>query len=531
MGHFTNPILPGCYPDPSACRVGDEYFLVTSTFEYFPALPIFRSTDLVNWEQLGHAIDRESQLDLSSVPSSGGLFAPTIRHHDGTFYIINTLVNGHGKQGNFIVTAQDAAGPWSDPVWLDDAPGIDPSLLFDDGRAWYCGTRLAEPGLWEGQTDVWLREFDLDTLQLTGPEFWLWRGALVGARWAEGPHIYRIDGRYYLLAAEGGTAREHAISIAVSDSVTGPYVGNPANPVLTHRNLGSAAPIANVGHAVLVDTPAGDWGAVLLATRIVDGTESLLGRETNLVPVTWEGGWPVFAPGIAQIEAVVSGPSPQTGDPIARDDFDSPALGFDWNLVRTTTDARYSLDARPGWLRLPLSGVSLSEVGTPAFVGRRLQHTRASVAALVDFAPAAPTDWAGLAIRQSEDAHLVLALACDGEGGRRIVAVRHEGGVDSILAEHPVPAGGVTLGIRVDGPDCTLEYSVGGETTTLATTSTRYLASEAAGGFIGVWVGMFATSKGTDSAAVAGQLDTSGNSSTNHADFDWFDYRDLAHSL
>ena len=203
---FHNPILPGFYPDPSICRVGEDYYLVNSTFEYFPGLPIFHSRDLVHWRQVGHVLTRPSQLDLDGIRPSGGLFAPTLRHHNGTFYVINTLIDGKTKQGNFIVTSTDVRGPWSEPYWLEDAPGIDPSLFFDDdGRAWYTGNRLLPDGAYSGHCEIWLQELDLTTMQLTGPRHSLWEGALKGAVWAEGPHLYKINGLYYLLIAEGGT--------------------------------------------------------------------------------------------------------------------------------------------------------------------------------------------------------------------------------------------------------------------------------------------------------------------------------------
>src|SRR5690349_14590841 len=186
MTTTSNPILPGCYPDPSVCRVGDTYWLVTSTFEYFPGLPVFRSTDLVTWEQVGHVIDRADQLDYQGVRYSQGLFAPTIRHHDGVFWVVCTMVGSPEgvPGGNFVVTATDPAGPWSDPVWLDE-DGIDPSLFFDDdGRVWVHGTRPAREPEWDAQTEVWLRELDRQTMRLTGPEHVLWKGAVLGAVWA-----------------------------------------------------------------------------------------------------------------------------------------------------------------------------------------------------------------------------------------------------------------------------------------------------------------------------------------------------------
>ncbi|HHE72603.1 MAG TPA: glycoside hydrolase family 43 protein, partial [Chloroflexi bacterium] len=283
---FRNPILSGFYPDPSICRVGDDYYLVNSSFEYFPGLPIFHSRDLVHWRQIGHVLDRPEQLNLDGVRPSGGLYAPTIRYHAGTFYVTNTLVDGPGPKGNFIVTATDPAGPWSEPVWLDDAPGIDPSLFFDeDGRVWYVGNRHAFEGHYPGHCEIWLQELDLENMTLVGERYLLWDGALKGAVYAEGPHLYRVNDHYYLMIAEGGTGHDHAVTIARSDSITGPYYPNPRNPILTHRHLGQDYPIVGTGHADLVETQYGEWWMVALAMRPYDGYFYNLGRETFLIPV------------------------------------------------------------------------------------------------------------------------------------------------------------------------------------------------------------------------------------------------------
>ncbi len=306
---FRNPIIPGFYPDPSICRVGENYWLVTSTFSYFPGVPVFHSRDLVNWEQVGHVLDRPSQLDLDGVQHSHGIFAPTIRFHEGRFYVITTLV---GKKGNFIVTATDPAGPWSEPHWLEDAPGIDPSLFFDeDGRVWVTGTANAPDGTYPGDNEIWMRELDPVAMQVTGSRYGLWRGAAKNAHYPEAPHLYRVGGWYYLLIAEGGTEYHHAVTIARSKSLFGPYVGNPANPILTHRHLGKSAPIWNAGHADLVQTPAGEWWMVCLASRPYGGHFRNLGRETFLAPVIWEDEWPVVSPGTGKLEARYAVPQTQ----------------------------------------------------------------------------------------------------------------------------------------------------------------------------------------------------------------------------
>ena len=328
---FRNPILPGFYPDPSICRVGEDYYLINSTFEYFPGLPIFHSRDLVHWRQIGHVLTRPSQLNLDGIRPSGGLYAPTLRCHQGTFYVINTMIDGKAERGNFIVTAPDITGPWSDPHWIDDAPGIDPSLLFDDdGRAWYVGNRHAPLAGHPDHCEIWLQELDLQTFQLLGEKIVLWDGALKMANWAEGPHIYKINGLYYLMIAEGGTAHEHSVTIARSAQITGPYEPNLRNPILTHRHLGLNFPIVGTGHADLVETQAGEWWLVCLAMRPYDGYFYNLGRETFLTPVQWEDGWPVVNPGVGHVELESPAPNlpehPWPGLP-ACDSFEEPDPG------------------------------------------------------------------------------------------------------------------------------------------------------------------------------------------------------------
>ncbi len=284
---FTNPIIPGFAPDPSIVRVDDDFYLINSTFEYFPGIPIYHSRDLVNWELIGHAIHEPEQADLARIKSSDGIHASTIRHNDGLFYVITTN-NVGGNMVNFIVTATDPKGPWSDPYVLEGAPGIDPSLLFDDdGRAWYVGNHMPPDPEFPGQAEIWLQELDLESMQLAGERHYLWRGCCQGV-WAEGPHIYKKDGYYYLLISEGGTAFEHAMSVAISKDITGPYANNPRNPVLTHRQLSYDYPISGVGHADLVELQDGRWYAVALGWRLVDGEHGILGRETFLLPVIWE---------------------------------------------------------------------------------------------------------------------------------------------------------------------------------------------------------------------------------------------------
>ncbi|WP_149202697.1 glycoside hydrolase family 43 protein [Actinotalea subterranea] len=511
MTAVRNPILPGCYPDPSICRVGDDFYLVTSTFEYLPGLPVFRSRDLATWEQIGHVVDRPGQLDYAGIASSGGLYAPTLRYHRGVFWVVCTLVDqaDPSRGGNFVMTATDPAGPWSDPTWLGVA-GIDPSLFFDDDdRAWVHGTRLVDEPEWHDQTEVWVRELDLETRQLVGPEHVLWSGAVRGAVWAEGPHLYKVDGTYYLLAAEGGTDFHHAVSVARASAVTGPYEGCRGNPVLTHRHLGRGADLVGVGHADLAQAPDGSWWAVLLGMRTYGGYHYPLGRETFLVPVTWEDGWPVFAPGEGRVPEVVD--VPFAGAPAPAPSGLVPPHDGRWTAVRGLP-SQVAAPRGDGW-DLPLRPSTLADVDVPAFLGLRQAHRQLVVRATVR-AALAPGEEVGLAIRQSERDHVRLTVRADDDGrtGRRVVATHVRGGVETVIGEAVLATPGergasddaVTLAVDVHDQDYRLVLDQPGSgPVTVAVADGRTLDSAAAGGFLGLWIGVVASSNGRPTTTVA----------------------------
>ncbi len=511
---FRNPILSGCYPDPSICRVDKDYYLVTSTFEYFPGLPIFHSRDLTHWHQIGYVLDRPSQLDLDGIRPSGGLYAPTIRHHNGTFYVINTLVDGKRRSGNFIVTATRPQGPWSEPHWLEDADGIDPSLFFDeDGICWYVGTRLNEKGYYTGHTEIYLRELDLENMKFVGEETVLWDGAVKGVVWAEAPHIYKVNGYYYLLVAEGGTAHHHSVTIARSKNITGPYEGNRGNPILTHRHLGLDYPIVGTGHADFVETQNGEWWAVLLAMRPYGGYFYNLGRETFLAPVCWEDGWPIISPGTGRVEFSYPVPNlpeqtwPQAFD---RDDFDSPALALHWNFLRTPRDEFYSLSERASHLRLRLRPQCLSEQTNPSFVGRRQQHIHFRTQCAVEFTPQSEHECAGLVLIQNSDFHLRFVITRAKEPVLRLIKRAY--GKEEILVEQPVKAAKLFLKVEAHGQAYSFYFASKPDEWQVVVEEVdgRILSTPVAGGFVGAHIAMYASSNGA--------------SSTNNADFDWFEY-------
>jgi alpha-N-arabinofuranosidase len=507
-GEYANPVLTGFYPDPSITRVGRDYYLVTSTFAYFPGLPIFHSTDLVNWRQIGNAISRADQLDFKKLGLSRGVFAPAIEHYAGTFYIANTCVD---CGGNFVITAKNPAGPWSDPVWLPELEGgIDPSLFFDaDGRAWILnnGPPVGEP-LYEGHRAIWIQQFDAAKLKTVGPRTLLVNGGVdirTKPIWIEGPHIYRKDGYYYLTAAEGGTAEGHSQVALRSRNVTGPYVPNPANPFLTQRDLprDRPNPITSAGHADLVQLPSGEWWATFLAVRPYEGDYYNTGRETFLMPVRSESGWPrITAPGEVIPYVLKRPPLTATGEPFSRrrtmvrEEFDR-VLGPEWIMMRNPRERWYAVTG--GTLRLQPRAVGLSDLGNPSFLARRQQHMFASASTSVRFRPAAGQK-AGITALQNDEYWFLLSLA-DRNGRPEVRLERRAGPADPadgvLLASAPIPRahrGPVQLRIRARGGAYDFDYAVRpGQWRALRRGEDgKLLSTKTAGGFVGTVFGLHA---------------------------------------
>ncbi|QCB94700.1 glycoside hydrolase family 43 protein [Cellulomonas shaoxiangyii] len=508
----TNPVLPGFHPDPSVCRVDHGtpdapdtwFYLVSSTFEYLPGLPVHRSRDLVHWELVGHVVT--DQLDYSRLGDSGGLYAPTIRHDGERFLVVCTHLGGpEGGTGNFVVNATDAAGPWSAPVWWPTSEGVDPSLLLDDdGRIWAHGARAAHEPQWAHQGEIWVREVDPATLELTGPETVVFTSALIGAVYTEGPHLYRRGGYVYLVAAEGGTGHHHAVVVARAESPTGPFEPSQDNPALTHRHLGPDAVVVNVGHADLVEAADGSWWALALASRLSDGID-LLGRETFLLPVDWVDDWPVLAPGVGTLV-------PEPGGPAGtRTGADSPRPHAAWVAVRRLPGAVAELDHAGARATLHAgAGMAASE---PAFVGRRLLSPAAVLTLeLPDDAltwAGAPGREVGLALRQSGTQWLTAGLRA-GADGPRLVVTRCVDGQADVVAEHRVHGAG-TVRVRVEGARADIGWQDGsdgsdvtdgsdGSDRTAVAAVTRvdvtHLSTAYAGWFVGVVLGPYALGDG-----------------------------------
>ena len=467
-GQFRNPILTGFQPDPTLCRVGDDYYLVTSSFSYLPGLPVHHSRDLVNWRLIGHAITRPGPLRYEGLGVSRGLFAPALSHHAGRFHIVCTMVGGGG---NFVITATDPAGPWSEPVFLP-FEGIDPSIFFDDedGSAWIVNNGAPEgPPRYDGHRAIWLQRFDPATLKMQGP-----RRVLVDAGadpstrpvWIEGPHLFRRDGWLYLSAAEGGTSVNHTQVIFRSRTLQGPFEPWAGNPILTQCDLDGAAvgAITCTGHAQLVTGPDGRWWASFLGCRPQPGSAGqmwLTGRETFLLPVTWtEDGWPLIlprgrrvpltlpAPGSAQVL-----PTELSGNFSWRDAFRGAALKPEWLTLRG--DAGASL--ADGALQLPARADRLHGLGHPAFLGRRVQHGRFDAELTLPM-PAQAGVGAGLTLFQSEKQHLVLIVR---QGA--VVLQVCDGGTPMTVAQAPCAddTSVATLRLRCDGQRIQASWSRG----------------------------------------------------------------------
>ena len=514
-GEYRNPILSGFYPDPSITKVGQDYYLVTSTFSYFPGIPVFHSRDLVGWTQIGNAIDRPGQLDFGKLGLSRGVFAPTIEHHDGLFYILNTCVD---CGGNFLITAKDPAGPWSDPVWLPDlADAIDPSLFVDaEGQAWILnnGPPEGQPQ-YEGHRAIWIQRFDIERQVTFGPRSVLVNGGVdISTKpiWIEGPHLTYRNGWYYLTCAEGGTAEGHSQVVLRSASPDGPFVAFSGNPILTQRGLdpGRPDPITSAGHADLVQAADGVWWATFLAVRPYGPDQYNTGRETFLLPVDWSGEWPIITrpgqviPYQAQRPALPEQPAPNipTSGPFEiRDEFDGPALPPYWMMMRNPRDVWFDLTSTPGALSLKPRPVELGDNGNPSFLGRRQQHQFATAETTMRWDPVSAGDRAGLVALQSDDWWYFLAVACEPSG--LAIELRRRGGPDepadgvvlaSVPLASPSDASRLRIEARADKYDFAYAAEKGDWTTLAAGVDGTILSTKTAGGFVGVVFGPYARS-------------------------------------
>ena len=478
---LRNPVIQGFHPTPSVCRVGDDFYLVNSSFCYFPGVPVYHSKDLVNWELIGNALDRESQLPLRGAFSWIGIFAPTIRYHEGTYYIVSTNV---GNGGNFLITAKDPRGPWSEPVWLEQL-GIDPSLWFEDGKCYM----VSNPN-----DIITLCEIDPVTGKQLSPGKPVWQG--MGMRYPEAPHIYKKDGWYYLLLSEGGTEIAHCMTIARSKNIYGPYVANPANPILTNCNVkGQNSQIQAVGHGDFVQAKDGSWWTVFLGQRHYGGSYHHLGRETCLAPMEWKTGlWPVINGGnpidtLMQVKTLPEVKMPQLPTDYK---FNKP-LGPEWVYIQNPDSTKYRMIYDK--LRLYGSVSTLTGNDRPTFVGRRQEGPGLLMQTHVDFRESYQGDEAGLCIYQIFNGHAEICL----EGTREKMQVSFRATLKDLsgkFAQAEIDGYEAWLRVRSDGNQYFFEYSTDGEVfRSLFKISCTLLSNEAVGGFTGVVCGMYCTKK------------------------------------
>lgn len=537
---IQNPILPGYYPDPSICRVEDDYYLVCSSFEMTPGIPVFHSWDLAHWKQIGNALTEENGFHIERDGGVGGIMAPTIRYHEGMFYIIDTNLS---DKGNFIITAENPAGPWSKPHWLTDVTDIDASLFFDDdGQCYIVGIgNCVDLGNGKKDRGFWLAKYDIDTFtRLTEPVV-IFDSALRRAWSPEAPHIYHIGEYYYLLFAEGGTEHYHAQMCARSRELFGFYEGCPANPVLTHRHMGFTSPIINVGHADLVQIPDGSWYAVLLGSRLIDGNHKNLGRETWICPVVWEREWPLFTPQTGKIQWTYDAPACLPWEPAKpvndREDFDGGRLPVWMTLWGTPAPGTVKLENSCLRLRCvrqaPDDEVVTMDLSArtyddrfAAFAGRRQCALHVKAAVKMQFCPHG-AERAGMAITQAMNHQLLIERTLENERHvlRLVLITADYDGYPffpgftahtsrKVLATVPWEAEEIIISLELNRQVYTVRYGTDeGKQNELIVTDGRLINSEKVGCMAGTQIAMFATGSGIDS--------------DNYASFDWFTYQEL----
>lgn len=501
-GSYRNPILAGFYPDPSVTRAGDKFYLVNSTFAYFPGIPLFESSDLVHWQPLGHVLDRPSQLKFDGLGISRGVFAPTIHYHDGVFYVLCTLVD---SGGNFIVTAKNPAGPWSDPIWLPEIDGIDPSLFIDaDGNAYVLNNGPPdETPKYNGHRAIWMQALDLQRMKLIGPRRVLVNGGVDLSKqpiWVEGPHLFKRGQWYYLMCAEGGTGVNHSEVILRSRTAWGPYVPYENNPILTQRDLPKdrAHPITNAGHADLVEAPDGTWWATFLGSRPYDAMNYHTGRETYLLPVTWKNEWPVILDRGKTIPYVATAPKlpnvhadapPLTGNFTWRDEFDRRELNALWLQVRAPKRQWFDLAATPGRLHVTPTQERLDGKGNPVYLGRRQQHLTFEASTALRLPQAGMA--AGIAAFQNGEHWYFLGARRSGKAVQVFVEKKSGATVKQIAQAtlQSVADADIKLKIAGRGRDYSFFYDAAGWQPLLENDDGSILSTEVAGGFVGATLG------------------------------------------
>jgi xylan 1,4-beta-xylosidase len=508
---YFNPILAGFYPDPSVCRKGDTYYLVNSSFSFFPGVPIFTSKDLVNWKQLGNVLDRESQLPLTHQRVSGGIYAPDITYNKNnqTFYMITTNVGA----GNFFVKTKDPAKGWSEPIYLHKINGIDPSMFFDqDGKGYIVhNAPVMGKADYEGQRAIRIFRFDVKGDSIIGEPTEIVRGGTHVTEnpiWIEGPHLFHVGKFYYLMCAEGGTGSMHSEVIFRAKNPMGPWEEFSGNPILTQRSgLDPAREdiVTSTGHADLVQAPRGDWWAVFLGCRPYEDDFYNTGRDTYLLPVTWKDGWPTILEKGKVLPTVVNKENLDpmtpnkyltTGNFSYTDRFNGTQLDMRWIFLRNPKDGFYSLGDN-GLSIHPLP-VNISQKESLSAIFCRQQHTTFTAETQLIFSPSSSKDLAGLALLQNEEYNFVFGKTIIG-GKPSVVLMRAEKN-NVIIGSAPLAGNDATspLRLKIEGNgryyDFYYAISDGSWQPLARGVDAINLSTGRSGGFIGACIGLYATS-------------------------------------
>ncbi|MFV0365620.1 MAG: glycoside hydrolase family 43 protein [Mangrovibacterium sp.] len=516
---YYNPVLQGCYSDPSVCQKGTYFYLVSSTFSFFPAMPIFRSTDMVNWEQIGNVLDREEQFQNFDKRVSQGIYAPALTYNefDDTFYLVTTFVGGGG---NFMVKAKDPAGPWSNPIWLPEVQGIDPSIFIDhDGTAYICNNQDPEGGsLYQGHKAIWLQKIDLETGKTEGERQMIRNGGnklVEKPVWIEGPHVYHIGSYYYLLASEGGTSSDHAVCFYRGNEVWGPYEACPHNPVLTQRKLNPKRknPVSNAGHADIVQMSDGSWRAVFLACRpYTENNDFNLGRETFMLPFEWRENWPYFMGSADEIQLIGEGTAlkseTKNGNFKWIETFEEKKFPLSWMFLRTPQTQWWSFPEERSGVMLTAQPTNLREQKLSAFIGTRQQHHDFTFETKVQFDPCSASDFAGITLFQNKAFHITFGMTqCEGKPCAVVCQAEERGDVKrgvydaeinaeitkQGLAKVELKASTDAVVLRVVCERTQFSFYVNDELL-LSGVDAKYLSVEQAGGFVGTMLALYVSS-------------------------------------
>ncbi len=520
---FQNPILAGYYPDPSICKAGDDYYIVNSSFAYYPGLPLFHSKDLLNWKLIGYAMNRPEQLNLEGAGVSRGLFAPSISYHNGTFYIVCTEVS---KLGNFVITAKDPKGPWSDPVKLPQVNGIDPSLFFDDNGKAYITFNSIPPNnisAHDGHRTIRMFEFDPVNLKVVGEEKLLINGGTDMAKkpvWIEGPHIIKKDGWYYLICAEGGTGYNHSEVVFRSKSPEGPFISYEKNPILTQRQLDPTRknPITTAGHADFVEGKDGKWWGIFLACRPYEGDYYNTGRETFMAPVVWKNGWPEFDLGGDEVRYTYpinaltdKKKEPFNGNYLFRDEFNSQQLNLRYQFLRTLKESWFDLKSKPGSLTIALRAETCAGKGNPSFIGFHQPHLKGHAATSLNFNATSPNEKAGLLLFQNEKAYYYLCKSI--KEGKPVVEVYKAQELIKTVELGEKSGNEISFKIVANTDQYAFYFKIDNQQWQLLMdqVDAKYLSTKSAGGFVGCMYSMYVTS--------------GDQPSTNKAAYNWFEVK------